>query len=94
MPENIRQQLFSTMPFSAEADCVLLGFGLFLLSLLVLRHQMREWSSLFLPSLLAVILAAIDIGLGKPLIEPLKGIVLTCLLPSITIVVCRLRWVR
>ncbi|NKD76304.1 hypothetical protein HEQ60_00745 [Haematospirillum sp. H1815] len=93
-PETIRQYLFSTLPFSSEADCIMLGFALFLLSLLVLRHETKSWNALFLPGLLAVTLAAIDIALGKPLIEPIRILFLTCLLPFVLIAVFRLRWVR
>lgn len=94
MIEELRQSFFMSIPFSTEADCMLAGFGLFLASLLILRHEMRAWKALFLPALLGVILAAIDVGLGKPLIEPLKIFALACFLPAVTILVRRLGWVR
>ena len=94
MIEELHHSFFTYLPFSAEADCILAGFGLFLASLLILRHQMRAWKALFLPALFGIVLAAVDIGLGKPLIEPLKVFALVCFLPAITILVCRLSLVR
>lgn len=94
MIEDLRHSFFTSLPFSAEADGILAGFGLFLVSLLILRHQMRSWKALFLPALLGVVLAAVDIGLGQPLIEPLKTFTLVCFLPALTILMCRLNLVR
>jgi len=94
MYSDIKGTVFAAVPFGTDATHILLGYALFLITLVVFRRPLRSW-----PAVIPVLL----VGAGMEVADLIRGqywgqaawdFVLFCLLPLVTVGIYRMGWAK
>lgn len=95
MYAHFKSLVFGMVPTGWDAAQILLGFAVFLITLVVFRRSVRTWWAFWPVLIVGLAVEAADMALlGQDPARAVRDVVLFALLPLLTTFVFRLGWVK
>jgi hypothetical protein len=95
MYASVKGLIWGSVPAGGDATEILLGYGVFLITLLVFRRPSTSWWAALPTVILGAAIALLDVvALGQGAGPALRDLVLFALLPVAATLIRRMGWTR
>lgn len=95
MYAQIKSLVFGAIPTDWDAVQILVGFVVFLMTLLVFRQSIKAWWGVLPVVIVAVAIEIADmVFLGQGILTAARDLILFCLLPLVMVFISRQGWIK
>ena len=95
MYASFKATLWGAVPATGDATEILLGFAVFLITLLIFRRPIAKWWAALPVVIVGALIALLDVlVLGQSVGAAVMDLILFSLLPVVTVLIYRMGWAK